>query len=85
MEAEKIKLTNILDSNEYALLFLRPSPPKMMVKNSVIKRNLFPLYESVLPLNYQDNQNNEVIFFNSILMLVNVSYQNFEIKQYYLK
>jgi hypothetical protein len=55
-----MKILDLSDSNEYSLCFLRPAPPKMMIQESVIRKRMFPLYESSVPTNYVDSSKAEV-------------------------
>jgi hypothetical protein len=71
-----MKIQDAFNTSEYSLLFLRPAPPKMMIKNSVIKTKLFPLYDSVAPVNYQDPE--------SLKMDVSTFYCYFEFSIIYL-
>lgn len=42
---------NMLD---FTLNFLRPAPPKMNMRPSQIRKNLFPEYRSIVPPNEED-------------------------------
>ena len=55
-----MKILDLSDSNEYSLCFLQPSPPKMMIQESIIRKRMFPLYESAIPVNYVDSSKAEV-------------------------
>jgi hypothetical protein len=37
------------DKSDFSVLFLRPAPPKMCMRPSVIRANLFPSYQSMPP------------------------------------
>jgi hypothetical protein len=58
LEVKKAKLNSIESMREFALTFLRPAPPKMSLRRSQIKKNLFPEYKSVPPPVDDEHQQN---------------------------
>lgn len=50
LESKKMKLLD--ESDDSVLVFLRPAPPKMSLRQSRVRQRLFPEYQSLEPIEF---------------------------------